>query len=125
DMATPDDEVNVFADDIRDGYNFFIGCMTWIRMTRSQEVDPATFIHDSRYADSILHVSRTELARIKQVRAGEAHIEHIEADDDIQSSSDLSVFDAGDYFFMSESFENVLIEYTDTMASHPTQSKDP
>lgn len=121
----PEKDCEMFTEGIREGYNFLIGCMTWIRMTRENESDIIAFVQGSLNRQHFPIISKETLARIKQVRTGNAPLEKGVNESVVKSSKDLSFIDAGDYCFMSEPFDDVLICYTDELTEHADKNDDP
>lgn len=105
------EDIVLFCEGLQDGYEFFVGCVTWVRLQRSGITDVFEFLEGAAANGDVPPVGRKELDRIKSLRAGNAPVELNPEGDFIETSKDHAEVLAGDYCFESSRFEALLDVY--------------
>lgn len=116
-----------FANSIQQGYEFFIGCISWVRFFRSDETSVREFLDITRLEGEIPFINQSEVARIKAVRTGAAIVDAYggkNPDNPSISSKSLAGDHIGDYAFESRNFGKVLDYYYESLTNNSTAIGD-
>ena len=120
-----DDEIEEFCSGISSGYAFFIGVSSLIKYIRSEKSSLSEYLEEETRDSNALGLGRRELARIIDVRSGDAIIEPGYDPEFLEDSSDLAFVDAGKYIFEAIRFETLMgqeITKIDTLLSRNYKS---
>lgn len=113
DMPICGDHAEMISGGVRDGYEFLIGCFTWVRLQRSGHTDVLEYLSEAAQRRDIPIISPDTLQRIKQVRSGNSLVERAANNGVVETSRDLSRVDATDYFFESMHFDGIYDDHID------------
>jgi len=105
-----DDEILEFCNGIRNGYIFFIGFQSSIKLLRSDYEDIGSFIDSMIKKDELPLVRDKDLARIIKVRSGDALLDEYVSINYLDDSSGLSYISAEQYTFETLGFETIVLE---------------
>jgi hypothetical protein len=109
------EEIKEYSNGICSGYAFFIGATTLIGFIRSEHQNINDYLSDTNNGIPILNINEREKKRINDVRKGNAIIEILDGNEDIEDSSDLAFVHAGQYIFEAVRFEQLLNDEMDNI----------
>ncbi len=105
-----DDEILEFCNGVRNGYTFFIGFQSSIKLMRSDYENIGSFIDSMIKKDELPLVRDKDLDRIMKVRSGDALLDEYVSFNYLDDSSGLSYISAEQYTFEALGFETIVLE---------------
>lgn len=108
------------CDGIKSGYEFMVGCVTFMRFLRSGHLSLEDYINSVPKKSTDLPLQKSsQLMRTKKVLSGVA-IHDVIHTDLIDDSSELAYLDTGDYFFDAAHMDTIVENEVDKlMAENP------